>query len=80
MRKLMAAMAILVLPGCDGEARKKEMAQNDAIKKDMSQLEGEWFIVAGEVGGQAFPQEDNHSKMIIKEGKTMMTLGSVVLY
>jgi uncharacterized protein (TIGR03067 family) len=73
MRVIVAWIAVLVLVGADGA--------QDAIKKEMTQLEGEWLMVSGEANGQSLPEEAvKGGKRVAKEGQTTITIGGNVFF
>jgi len=48
----------------------------DAAKKEMAQLEGEWSMVSGEADGQSLPDEMVRTgKRVAKDGVTTITMG-----
>jgi len=49
MRLCVSFVAVLFLLGADAPA--------DAVKKDMTLLEGDWSLVSGERDGQTIPEE-----------------------
>src|SRR6476659_6293505 len=50
-------------------------AAQDA-KKEMTQLEGEWTMVSGEIDGQAMPDEMRKTaKRVVQDGETTVTIG-----
>ncbi len=73
MRVTIPVIAVLVLVGAAG-------AQN-AIKKEMAKLEGEWSMVSGEADGQSMPKETVKSgKRVAKNGETTITIGGRVYF
>jgi uncharacterized protein (TIGR03067 family) len=73
MRVIVAVIAVLVLRNADGA--------QDAIKKEMTQLEGEWSMVSGEADGQSMPKAMVQSgKRVAKDGKTTITMGGQVYF
>jgi uncharacterized protein (TIGR03067 family) len=53
----------------------------DAVKKEMSQLEGEWSMVSGEANGQALSKEMVASaKRVAKDGETTITFGGKLYF
>jgi uncharacterized protein (TIGR03067 family) len=67
MRAIVAVIAVLVLVGAG--------AAQDAAKKEMSQLEGEWSMVSGEIDGQVLPEESQKgAKRVVKDGETTVTI------
>lgn len=73
MRVLVAGIAVLVLVGAGGA--------QDATRKEMTQLEGEWSMMSGEANGQSMPLEAvKGGKRIAKDGETTITLGGQVFF
>jgi uncharacterized protein (TIGR03067 family) len=73
MRVIGPLIAVLVLAGAAGA--------EDAIKKELSQLEGEWSMVSGEANGSSMPKEIvSTGKRIAKDGKTTITIGGRVYF
>jgi uncharacterized protein (TIGR03067 family) len=73
MRVIVSVMAVFVLVNVGGA--------QDAIKKEMTQLEGEWSMVSGEANGQAMPKEMVKSgKRVAKDAKTTITMGGRVYF
>jgi uncharacterized protein (TIGR03067 family) len=73
MRKIVGVIVVLVLLSGDGV--------QDALKKEMSQLEGEWSMVSGEANGQAMPKEMVKSgKRVAKDGRTTIMIGGRVYF
>jgi uncharacterized protein (TIGR03067 family) len=71
--KSAALVAVLILVGA-GSAQ-------DAKKKEMALLEGEWSMISGEANGQALPPETVKSaKRSAKDGETHITIGAKVLF
>jgi uncharacterized protein (TIGR03067 family) len=53
----------------------------DAVKKDMALLEGEWSMVSGEANGISMPKEAVQSgKRVATEGETTITIGGQVYF
>jgi uncharacterized protein (TIGR03067 family) len=53
----------------------------DAIKKEMAQLEGEWSMVSGEADGMAMPETMVRSgRRVAKDGETTITFGGQVYF
>jgi uncharacterized protein (TIGR03067 family) len=70
MRTTVAVIAILVLIGADAD---------DAVKKEMAQLEGEWSMVSGEASGTSMPKDlVSTGKRVAKDGETTITIGGQV--
>jgi uncharacterized protein (TIGR03067 family) len=68
MRVIFPLIANLVLVGV-GDAQ-------DASKKEMSDLEGEWSMVSGAANGQAMPKEFvKTGRRVAKDGETTITMG-----
>ena len=73
MRVTAPVIAVLVLAGA--------VAAQDAIKKEMAQLEGEWSMVSGEANGLSMPKETVKSgKRVAKNGETIITIGGQVYF
>ena len=73
MRVTAPVIAVLVLAGA--------VAAQDAIKKEMAQLEGEWSMVSGEANGLSMPKETVKSgKRVAKDGETTITMGGQVYF
>jgi len=73
MRRTIPVIAVLALVGVAGA--------QDAIKKEMAQLEGEWSMVSGEANGFSMPKETVHSgKRVAKDGETTITFGGQVYF
>jgi uncharacterized protein (TIGR03067 family) len=71
MRVIVPLIAGLVLVG----AARAE----DATRKEMSKLEGEWSMVSGEANGQSMPRDSVKSgKRVAKDGETTVTIGGQV--
>jgi uncharacterized protein (TIGR03067 family) len=71
MRTLLALSAILLVAA---------EPPADAVKKDMSALEGEWTMTSGEREGEAFPDEYVKSgKREVKDGVSTVTIGDSIL-
>jgi len=52
----------------------------DALKKDMDKLEGEFAMVSGEADGQAMPENFlKNSKRVAKDGITTVMIGDMLL-
>jgi uncharacterized protein (TIGR03067 family) len=69
MRVFTSLVAAVILLGAD-----------DAAKKEMSLLEGEWSMVSGERDGQAIPEDlAKTGKRVVKDGETTVTLGDMVV-
>jgi len=53
----------------------------DAVKKEMALLEGEWSMVSGEIGGQPLPPEFlKGSKRVVKGNETTVTIGGQLFF
>ena len=53
---------------------------NQAIKKDMAQLQGEWSMVSGSADGHAMPDAMRETaKRICKEDETTVTVGGQLI-
>ena len=49
--------------------------ENDAVKKDLAQLHGEWTMVSGSADGQAMPQESlKQMKRVCKGNEITVTM------
>jgi uncharacterized protein (TIGR03067 family) len=73
MRVIVPVIAFLVLVGAAGA--------QDLMKKEMSQLEGEWCMVSGEANGVPMPKETvNGGKRVAKNGETTITFGGQVYF
>jgi uncharacterized protein (TIGR03067 family) len=73
MRFILSQAAVLVLV-CTGSAQ-------DATKKEMSRLEGEWSMVSGQANGLAMPQElVKTGKRVAKNAETTITIGGQILF
>jgi uncharacterized protein (TIGR03067 family) len=74
MRATVAVIAVLALVA--GAA-----AAEDAVKKEMAQLEGDWSMVSGEADGQSMPKEMVATgKRVAKDGETTITIGGQVYF
>ena len=73
MRVIVPVFAALVLVGPAGA--------EDAVKKEMALLEGEWSMVSGEADGISLPKETVRSaKRVAKDGMTTITMGGRVYF
>jgi uncharacterized protein (TIGR03067 family) len=73
MRVIAPLIAVLILIGA---ARAQ-----DAVKREMAQLEGHWSMVSGEANGLSMPKETVDSgKRVAKDGKTTITIGGQVYF
>ena len=53
----------------------------DAAKKEMAQLEGEWSMVSGEANGVTMPEATvKTGKRVAKEGETTISIGGQVYF
>jgi uncharacterized protein (TIGR03067 family) len=53
----------------------------DAVKKEMTQLEGQWSMVSAEANGLSMPKETvNSGKRVAKDGETTITIGGQVYF
>src|SRR6185503_4368498 len=67
-------LTIITLTLCRGFA-----ADDEAIKKDLAQLQGEWSMVSGTADGQAMPDEiRKQMKRICKGEETTVMMGDQV--
>ena len=67
MRKIIVAVAVVVLAGAE--------KPDDAVKKELAELDGTWVLVSGEREGM--PLTDNvikDSKRVCKNGETTVTI------
>jgi uncharacterized protein (TIGR03067 family) len=70
--RLIVSLAALVILVCASVAQ-------DAAKKELSQLEGEWSMVSGQADGQAMPEElVKTGKRVAKDGETTISIGGQV--
>jgi uncharacterized protein (TIGR03067 family) len=68
MRATATVLALLVLIGF--------VHSQDAAKKEMSQLEGQWSMVSGEANGLSMPKETVQTgKRTAKDGETTIMIG-----
>ena len=73
MRATVSVIAALALIGPTGA--------EDAVKKEMAQLEGEWSMVSGEANGVSLPKDTVKSgKRVAKDGETTITFGGEVYF
>jgi uncharacterized protein (TIGR03067 family) len=73
MRLTVSFLAILVLVCTSGA--------QDALKKDMAQLEGEWSMVSGEANGQPMPEEYlKTGRRTAKDGETIVRIAGQILF
>jgi uncharacterized protein (TIGR03067 family) len=73
MRVIVPVFTVLVLGSVVGA--------QDAIKKEMTQLEGEWSMVSGKANGFSMPKETVKSgKRVAKDGETTITIGGQVYF
>jgi uncharacterized protein (TIGR03067 family) len=71
MRPVVSLTAVLILVGAGGA--------QDAAKKEMPQLEGEWSMVSGQANGQAMPLElAKTGKRHAKDGVTTIFMDGQV--
>lgn len=67
MRVMWGMMILVALVGAEGG--------QDAIKKELAQLEGEWSMVSGEIDGQAMPDNLRQgARRVAKDGVTTVTI------
>jgi len=73
MRVIVPVFTVLVLGGV--------VDAQDAIKKEMKQLEGEWSMMSGEANGFSMPKETvDRGKRVAKNGETTITIGGQVYF
>ena len=73
MRVTIPVIGVLILAGA--------AAGQEAVKKEMAQLEGEWSMVSGEANGVAMPEEAVKSgKRVAKDGETTIAFGGQVYF
>ena len=73
MRRAAAVIAVLVLVSAT--------RAQDAVTKEMAQLEGEWSMVSGEANGLSMPKEAVQTgKRVAKDGETTITIGGQVYF
>ncbi len=73
MRVIVPVCTVLVLGGV--------VDAQDAIKKEMKQLEGEWSMMSGEANGFSMPKETvDRGKRVAKNGETTITIGGQVYF
>ncbi|HEV3443529.1 MAG TPA: TIGR03067 domain-containing protein [Gemmataceae bacterium] len=73
MRVIAPVIAVLIVI-CAASAQ-------DAVKKEMAQLEGHWSMVSGEANGLSMPKETVDSgKRVAKDGETTITIGGQVYF
>jgi uncharacterized protein (TIGR03067 family) len=71
MRVIVTLIALVVLAGVAGA--------EDAVKKEMTRLEGDWSMVSGEANGMAMPKElVSSGKRVAKDGETTITINGQV--
>lgn len=71
--KMVLTMAGLVLAACFATAW-QEAAKNDAAKKDLERMQGEWVMVRGESPDGPFPEEFVKSaKRVVKDDTYTVT-------
>jgi uncharacterized protein (TIGR03067 family) len=69
--RLLPAIVVLALVGADGA--------EDAVKKEMILLDGEWSMESGEANGFSLPKESVKSgKRVAKDGETTISIGGQV--
>ena len=72
MRTISVISVLLLLGGANGQ---------DAIKKEMALLEGEWSMMSGESNGFAMPKEAvSRGKRLAKDGETTIMFGDMVYF
>jgi uncharacterized protein (TIGR03067 family) len=73
VRGTVPVIALLTLIGVAGA--------QDAVKKEMAQLEGQWSMVSGEANGLSMPKEMVSSgKRVAKDGETTIAFGGQVYF
>jgi uncharacterized protein (TIGR03067 family) len=73
MRTVMAVIAVGLLMAAGPE--------QDAVKKELAQLEGEWTMVSGEINGQAMPEQYvKTGKRVAKDGVTTIEIGGRLFF
>lgn len=73
MRTLITVMTVFVLVGVG--------STQDANKKEMMLLDGEWSMVSGEANGLSMPKETVKSgKRVAKNGETTIIIGGQVYF
>jgi uncharacterized protein (TIGR03067 family) len=73
MRVIVTVIAVLILVSAG--------AAQDATKKEMAQLEGQWSMLSGEANGVAMPKDTVKSgKRVAKDGETSVTFGEQVYF
>lgn len=73
MRAFGVVLIVLALVGADGAP--------DAVKREMTLLEGEWSMVSGEASGMSMPKEMvKGGKRDAKDGETTITFGGQVYF
>jgi uncharacterized protein (TIGR03067 family) len=71
MSLFVPVMAVFVFVGASGA--------EDAVKKEMALLEGEWSMVSGEANGLSMPKETVESgKRVAKDGVTTITISGQI--
>jgi uncharacterized protein (TIGR03067 family) len=73
MRATVPMIVVLALVGAAGA--------QDAMKKEMAQLEGEWSMVSGEANGLSMPKETvSNGKRVAKDGETTIIIGGQIYF
>jgi uncharacterized protein (TIGR03067 family) len=73
MRVTVPLVAVLVLVGA--------AAAQDALKKEMVRLEGEWSMVSGQANGVPMPEATvKTGKRVAKEGQTTISFGGQLYF
>jgi uncharacterized protein (TIGR03067 family) len=73
MRVIVPMFTVLVLGSI--------ISAQDEVKKEMSQLEGQWSMVSGEANGISMPKETvNNGKRVAKDGETTISFGGQVYF
>jgi uncharacterized protein (TIGR03067 family) len=77
MRVIVGVIAVAVVVLVSGGAG----ASGDDVKKEMTQLEGEWSMVSGVASGQAMPKTMVETgKRVARDGETTITFGGQLYF
>lgn len=69
MARYAFVLAVCLLLGAD--------SPQDAVKKDLAQLEGDWTMVSGEIDGQAMPEAYlKGARRVSRDAETTVTINS----